>query len=165
MTELLYHVNEQDDVIGPVERSEAHKNNILHRSGMAFILNTKGEVFVQHRANKETFPNCFDSSSAFHVTFGESYDVAVRREVFEELGLKVDLKFIGKFTHHDDPEHEVMATYIGHAEEIPKLDLTEAYSGEWCDMERLRKIIESGDVTPWLRDGFKLLVHHLSLKK
>ncbi|HLD41434.1 MAG TPA: NUDIX domain-containing protein, partial [archaeon] len=97
MPELLYQVDEQDTVLGPIERKEAHKNLRLHRSGMVFIANSKGQIFIQNRAKTETFPDCYDSSSAFHIKFGESYEEAAHRELFEETAIKTELRLIGKF--------------------------------------------------------------------
>ncbi|MBI4175827.1 MAG: NUDIX domain-containing protein, partial [Candidatus Aenigmarchaeota archaeon] len=131
------------------------RTGALHRAGIIFIFNSRGEIFMQHRAKKETFPDCFDASCAFHVAFGETYEEAAERELFEELGIRAELKLISRFTHFDPPENEIVAVFIGHSDETPEVDPEEAYSGEWCMPDRLNKTISEGRVTPWLRDGWK----------
>ncbi len=97
MKEFLYLVDEDDNVLGSVDRDEAHRTLALHRSGISFILNSKREVFLQYRAKtKKTFPGLYDASSSFHVAFGEGYQEAADRELAEEIGIRVPLAQIGE---------------------------------------------------------------------
>ena len=90
--ELLYHVTKEDSVLGSVERSTAHRDQILHRAGMIFVIRSDGRILLQHRSPSKTiFPDCWDSSSSFHVTFGETYEQAARRELKEETGISAQL--------------------------------------------------------------------------
>ncbi|MBU0952915.1 MAG: NUDIX domain-containing protein [Nanoarchaeota archaeon] len=155
--ELLYHVTDADEVLGPIDRDKAHKEERLHRTGMVFVKNTAGKYFIVRRAAKPTFPNCYDSPVSFHVVFGETYDDAAHREYKEETGLDTDLQFIGKFRHYDPPERQIVSVYLAITDEEPRLDVHEAVSGAWYTERDVREIIASGDVTPWLRDGFRLV--------
>src|SRR5712692_7103148 len=63
--ELLYHVTEDDSVLGSIERSRAHQDQILHRSGMIFLIRSDHKVLLQRRSRKKaTFPDYWDSSSS-----------------------------------------------------------------------------------------------------
>jgi isopentenyldiphosphate isomerase len=157
MGELLYHVDENDKVIGSVEREVAHEILLLHRSGMVFLRNSRNKYFITRRANKPTFPNVFDTASSFHVTYGESYDQAVRREFKEETGIETNFRYLGKFVHKDPPEYEMVVVYLAESDKSPFLDPNESLSGEWKTLEEVEKMVAGGNVTPWLRDGFKLL--------
>ena len=56
----------------------------------AYIYNDKGEFLLQQRSrNKEFLPLGWDIHMG-HVLAGESSEEAIRREVFEEIGIKVD---------------------------------------------------------------------------
>ncbi|WP_372368655.1 hypothetical protein [Candidatus Uabimicrobium sp. HlEnr_7] len=44
--EYLYQVNIQDEVLGRIERTEAHQKGILHRAGVVWIFNSKQQVFL-----------------------------------------------------------------------------------------------------------------------
>ncbi len=64
-------VNENDEIIGTMPKSEAHKNGTLHRIAVVYVENPKGKILVQHRAD-----GYLDHSSAGHVDVGESYEQA-----------------------------------------------------------------------------------------
>src|SRR3989454_6568746 len=110
--ELLYHVTKDDSVLGSIERSMAHRDQILHRSGMIFLIRSDDKILLQRRSPKNmTFSDCWDSSSSFHVTFGESYEQAARRELKEETGVSALLTYLGKFSYHVPPENEIVAVF------------------------------------------------------
>lgn len=86
--EWLDLVNEHDQVVGRVTRSEAWANKFLVRVINAFVVNTAGQLWIPRRtAHKRMFPNCLDMSVGGHVEPGESYEAAFQRETFEELNL------------------------------------------------------------------------------
>jgi hypothetical protein len=86
--EWLWHVSEHDEVLGRVERSEAHRSAVRHRAGVVLLRSRDGRVFLTQRAaSKQIFPNTYDTSASFHVSHGESYEAAAQREALEELGL------------------------------------------------------------------------------
>lgn len=75
------------------ERSLVHKDGDLHGSVRIYIFrkvdNNKFEVLLQIRSNdKDSYPGCFDVSSAGHVDLGEEFIDAAVRELNEELGIK-----------------------------------------------------------------------------
>jgi len=155
--ELLYHVREDDSVVGPVERKRAHSEGILHRAGMVFLKRSDGKVLVQCRSKtKDTFPNSYDSSCSFHVRFGETYDEAARRELAEETGITSQLAYIGKFTHFDPPENEVIAVFSSKSDELVKIDLDESSFMEFWSKEEVDSIVDAKSTSPWLKDAWKL---------
>ena len=100
--ELLDLVNEQDQVIGTIWRSQAYEQNKLAslRAVWLLIRNQDGKFWIPRRhASKKTLPNCLDGSAAGHVGSGETYEQAMIREVQEELNINIlDLpyRFVGK---------------------------------------------------------------------
>ena len=74
-----------------VERKEAHKYGILHRTAHVWLF-VKGEdgieVMLQKRSeNKDSNPGCYDISSAGHIPAGDDYIPSAIREAEEELGI------------------------------------------------------------------------------
>ena len=63
MSELLVQVDEQDDVIGSVERLRAHLDDgILHRGLMAVVKNEENKILLTQRSKARTdlgFPPLF----------------------------------------------------------------------------------------------------------
>lgn len=86
--ELLDIVDEADHPVGRATRAVIHAGNLRHRAVHVLWLNSRGELYVQKRAQtKDTFPGCYDSSAAGHLMAGEDYDSAAVRELAEELSL------------------------------------------------------------------------------
>ncbi len=155
--EELYHVAKDDSVVGRVERDQAHDKSILHRSGIVFVVRPDGKILIQNRSpSKRIFPSCYDCSCAFHVTFGESYDEAAKRELREETGITGVLEYLGKFSHYDPPENQIVAVFKCQSHEQIVIDQTEATGANFYSRNEVDRIVALEEVTPWLRDGWKL---------
>ena len=151
-------MREDDSVVGPIERKRAHSEGILHRTGMVFLRRSDGKVLVQRRSKtKDTFPDSYDSSCSFHVRFGETYDEAARRELIEETGISSQLTYLGKFTHFDPPENEIVAVFASQSDEAVKIDPAESSVMEFWSKEEVDGIVDDKSTSPWLRDAWKLL--------
>jgi len=84
-------VNERDEPVGRASRREAHACGLRHRAVHILIWNAAGQVFLQKRSRmKDVAPGLWDSSCSGHVDAGEEYDVSARRELGEELGLRLE---------------------------------------------------------------------------
>ena len=89
--EIFDVVNERDEVVRRERRSEVHRLGLQHRAVHVLIFNRRGEVFLQKRSmRKDTFPGAWDSSASGHLDTGEGYDACAVREVWEELGVKLE---------------------------------------------------------------------------
>lgn len=103
-------VDEQGNPTGQtVERKQAHRNNILHRTAHVWIVRHHGnsiQILLQKRCmEKDSFPGCYDISSAGHIPAGVDYIPSALRELREELGLTIDpaqLIDCGLHRHHAD---------------------------------------------------------------
>lgn len=165
LEEVLYHVNENDEVLGKISRSEAHSKGLLHRAGVVFLMNTEGEVLINRRSSeKQTFPSCYDSSASFHVTYGETYEHSAKRETMEEIKIKAPLEYLGKFIHRDPPEYQIVPVFLCISDEEPIIDPKEFSSQNFCSINEAERIIHNEKITPWLRDGWKILIKHLKKK-
>lgn len=87
-----------------IERSEAHRLGIRHRTAHVWILQKTEDgwqVLLQKRSrNKDSFPGCLDTSSAGHIPAGYEPVESALRELEEELGIRAEaeeLTFIGQF--------------------------------------------------------------------
>ena len=79
------------------------------------LFNSKGELFLQKRAmTKDLLPGYWDTSVGGHVSPGESPEEALKRETFEELGLKeFTYKFIRKYIWESPREKELVYSFTG----------------------------------------------------
>ena len=98
MTEYFDEVDQNDQILKQISRTEAHKHNIMHRAVHIFIQNENDLLLLQRRSsNKDLDPLKWTTSCSGHVDAGESYIEAAVRECREELGIKItesDLKEI-----------------------------------------------------------------------
>lgn len=90
--ELLDIVDENGEPTGKtVERETAHREGIRHRTSHVWILRKKDgktQVLLQKRSrNKDSYPGCYDISSAGHIPAGEGFVGSALRELQEELGV------------------------------------------------------------------------------
>ena len=76
-----------------IEREIAHQKGILHRTAHVWILRKKEDriqILLQKRSDrKDSFPGCYDISSAGHIPAGDGYLKSAVRELKEELGFVV----------------------------------------------------------------------------
>ena len=74
-------------------KSEAHKNGWFHATVHVWLFTSDEKILLQKRAlTKKVFPGLWDISVAGHVAAGEKILASAKREVFEEIGLKLEDK-------------------------------------------------------------------------
>jgi len=160
--ELLYHVTKDDSVLGSIERSKAHLDQILHRAGMIFLARSDGKILLQRRSSSnKIFPNCWDSSSSFHVTFGESYEQAARRELREETGVSALFEYLGKFSYHVPPENEIVAVFSCKSDDSIRFDQAESSEASFHTRDEVSVMARSQAAAPWFGRGWRLLATRL----
>lgn len=112
-------VNELDEVVGKMEKMEAHIKGVLHRAFSVFIFNGKGELLLQQRAfSKYHSAGLWTNACCSHPRPEEENCMAAQRRLKEELGFTTPLTkafdFIYK-TRFDNglTEYELDHVFIG----------------------------------------------------
>ena len=75
----------------------------------------------------------------------------------EETGVSASLKYLGKFIHKHPPEHEIVAVFGCTSDDAIRVNESESSYAIFCSVKQIDKIVSSMKVTPWLRDGWKLV--------
>jgi len=84
--------DEEGKFIGTEYKSIAHRKGLWHKAAHIWIYNSKGQLLLQKRAkNKDTHPRLWDISAAGHVSSGEKPIDSALRELYEELGIKLNV--------------------------------------------------------------------------
>lgn len=150
--ELLDLVNERDEVIEVLPRSEVYKRGLHNfRAINVFIKNSQGQIWIPRRvATKRVFPLCLDMSVGGHVESGETYDFAFTRETQEELGLditKLNWRLIGHFTPHEHGLSAFMQVYEIALDEVTYFNPDDFFEAFWLYPSEVLDRLTAGDIS------------------
>ncbi|MEI8085440.1 MAG: isopentenyl-diphosphate Delta-isomerase [Paludibacter sp.] len=165
-------VDLNDLEIGSIEKMEAHEKALLHRAFSVFIFNSNGELLMQQRAiDKYHSAGLWTNTCCSHPFPGEETLDAANRRLFEEMGLKTELKFSFKFRYkapfdNDLTEHEIDHVFIGNTDEIPQLNVDEVSNYKYMQLEDIQRhiAIEPEQYTVWFRIIFSEFIEKISTK-
>lgn len=110
--EMFDVVDEENNVVGQLSRHEVHRQRLNHRAIHLFVVNKRGDLFLQKRSrHKDVHPGRWDSSCAGHLTAGQDYEEAASRELMEELGVEAPLKLISSLPASRATGYEFVRLY------------------------------------------------------
>lgn len=163
-------VNEKDEVIGYVEKMEAHRKGILHRAISVLVFNDKNEWLLQQRAaHKYHSGLLWSNTSCTHPMQNEEVLDAAHRRLREEMGMESELEKKFSFTykaHLDDNmiEHELDHVFFGVSNSIPDINREEVASYRYVSTEDLQTEITMfpDQFTEWFKMLFERVKAELS---
>jgi len=172
-------VSDLDEVIGEMEKYQAHRTGVLHRAISVYLLrrNQDGvaEILIQKRSeHKIVGAGEWANTACGNVRPGERYvDCAVRR-LREELGIEVaesSLHPLLKFQYsvqcnQEFAEHEMDQVFVGwYHDSEPQLNSIEVSKTEWVDWNNFADKNWQDKIkkpwTPW----FIIMMQNEELKK
>ncbi|MCL1674948.1 isopentenyl-diphosphate Delta-isomerase [Elizabethkingia meningoseptica] len=143
MEEKVVLVTPNDEVLGLMEKIQAHKNGLLHRAFSVFLFNNEGKMLLQQRSsNKYHSPDQWTNACCSHPRENETYlDAAIRR-VNEELGINCQLEEKFHFIYKADVgqglwEHELDRVFIGEYNGEYRLNPDEVSAIRFVTLEEL----------------------------
>jgi isopentenyl-diphosphate delta-isomerase len=158
-SDALILVDPADRPVGHLSKSLCHEGRgVLHRAFSLLIFNRRAELLVQQRAaTKRLWPLYWSNSCCSHPRSAETMDVATRRRLWEELGIRCDLKFLFKFQYQAQfdatgAEHELCSVFIGRSDAHPLANPEEVADWRWMGPEVLQReltVAGSSTYTPW----------------
>lgn len=101
-------------VVGSATRGECHSGSmLLHPVVHLQLFNSKGEIYLQRRPDwKDIQPGRWDTAVGGHVDYGESVEIALRRECREELGIEhFEPKFMCRYIFESSVERELVNSF------------------------------------------------------
>src|SRR5688500_5356318 len=91
-------VDEKDNVVGTMEKMEAHRKGILHRAFSILIFNSKSELLLQKRSTKKYHSGgLWTNACCSHPMPDESLRDATRKRLKHEMGIELQPEFAYKF--------------------------------------------------------------------
>jgi isopentenyl-diphosphate delta-isomerase len=163
-------VDENDNSVGTMEKLEAHRKGLLHRAVSVFIVNHKGEMLLQKRAqSKYHGAGLWSNACCTHPRLNEStLDCAMRR-MQEELGMSCHLapaySFIYKASVENNlVEHEFDYVFVGKYDGVLVPNRNEVEECIFVPLENIEKrLLESPEVfTIWFRTAFVRVNEYLA---
>lgn len=159
MKEEVILVNENDEVIGTMEKLEAHKKGVLHRAFSVFVFNEQGDLLLQKRAyNKYHSAGLWTNTCCSHPRPNEININAASRRLQEEMGLETPLKeqffFIYKTEFENGlTEHELDYVFFGYTDQNPVPNPMEVAEYKWISIEDLKREIKENaeQYTSWFK--------------
>ena len=148
--EILDLVNEKDEVIGQMKRSQVYDERLHNfRVVNAFIKNDRGQLWIPRRSkNKRSAPLCLDMSVGGHVTTGETYNTSFIREAQEEVRIDltvIPFKFLGKFTPDKDGMYAFQQVYEISSNDEPDYNTDDFVEAFWMTPEEIMERLAQGD--------------------
>ncbi len=169
MEEQVVLISENDEVLGLMEKMQAHENGILHRAFSVFLFNDKGELLLQKRAaEKYHSPNQWTNAVCSHPRIGETYLEAANRRLKEELGIETELREKFFFIYKADVgnqlwEHELDHVFTGNYNGNFQLNKEEVSEIRYISMSDLdRELAQNPEnFTEWFKIILDEYKHHL----
>lgn len=155
-------VNEHDDMVGIMNKMEAHKQGLLHRAFSIFIFNSKAEMLLQQRAiTKYHSGGLWTNACCSHPMPGEKTNDAAVRRLHEELGFETPLEKVFDFVYKAEfdnglTEYEFDHVFIGEYE--GKVNINPEEVSEYCykDIPEIKNMLQThpAKFTAWFHLAF-----------
>lgn len=167
MSEILVLVDELDNIIGFDIKENCHLGyGKLHRGFVIFLFDENNKILIQKRSEKKPLYNGFwDASVASHPLKKqegiESYEVAGKRRLTEELGIYEDVQlkrvldyvYYAPFGKYSEREFCVLLVGTYNGEIYPNPDEVADY--KYLSIRDLENEIEKNPYTPWFKIAFE----------
>ncbi len=166
---LLAEVDKNDNVVGKIERWEAHKKGILHR-GVTTAIFYKDYIICQHRKHP-VFNGYLDLTFSTHpffekeklVDMEEAINLSLKREWnINKSDLLYKPEYKGKVYYYSPQkdakyiEHEVCHLYISKVRSLPKVNFEYSYGFSLLTISDLKSLSPvKAFLAPWVWEFFR----------
>ena len=169
MNEQVVLVNEKDEVIGTMDKMQAHLEPILHRAFSVCLFNKHGEILLQKRASdKYHCPGLWTNTCCSHPRMNEDVIDAAKRRLQEEMGIVCDIHKSFHFIYEVQLgnglyEHELDHVFMGEFSGEPQINPIEVEDCKYLSLQAIEHEMANspGKFTPW----FKIIIEKLKEKQ
>lgn len=165
-------VDENDQVLGTMEKIQAHREGLLHRAFSVLIFNDQGKMLIHKRASdKYHCGGLWTNACCSHPRLNEETIDAAKRRLIEEMGFTCDLKYVDSFIYKVDfenglTEHEYDHMFIGKYNDPFQPNPEEVEDWKFLSINEIKKDIEKQPdlYTFWFKNIIKEHLDNIDFK-
>lgn len=158
--EWLPIVDEEGKIIGKAPRSQCHKGEkLLHPVVHLHVFNKSKAIFMQKRPmDKLVQPGKWDTAVGGHISFGENLEESLRREAWEEIGLKeFSAKLFQTYKWESEIETELVYLFVTYDYKGINIHSDEVEEGRFWTKNQIDKNLGKGVFTPNFEHEYKMM--------
>lgn len=164
--EIITLVNKDNEVIGTVPRKQMKFGVDYHRATYILVFTPEQKLVVQKRSATKGFcPSYLGVATGGVVSAGESYLLSAQRELYEELGVELELTCHGLFYTEGESYRiwgKIYSCLYDEKQHGPlTLQASEVESVSLMSVEEILEQQDKLDITP---DTLDALIHYLEEK-
>jgi len=154
--EIVQIVDENNREIAAVSRELMREQNLIHRASYVLVFNKAKELFIQRRTlAKDIYPGYWDVAAGGVVLPGESYEDSAKRELFEEMGIRVETLSCCFDHYYEDENNRVWGRIYRCTHEGPFVLQTEEVA--YGMFVPVRIALNMNRMEPFTPDGMEIL--------
>ncbi len=164
--EWLPLVDEKGAVKGKAPRSHCHKGEkLLHPVVHLHVLNHQRHIFLQKRPDdKLVQPGKWDTAVGGHISFGEQLDEALKREAWEEIGLKeFSAKLVAQYVWETEMEAELVYVFVSYNYKGIHIHSDEVVEGKFWSSKKIKGNLGKDIFTPNFEHEYRMMFAEDSL--
>lgn len=155
--EIFPVVDEKGTVIGKATRGECHNgSHLLHPVVHLHVFNSQGDLYLQKRPDwKDIQPGKWDTAVGGHIDYGETVEEALKREVYEELGISDFVAYaLANYVFESQRESELVYVHRAIYDGPIQPSSNELDGGRFWSIKDIREAIGQGVFTPNFESEF-----------
>ena len=152
-------VDSQGKIIGQATRPSVHRGEkILHPVVHLHVLNKKNLLLQKRSMTKEIYPGRWDTAVGGHILVNETLETALRREAFEELGLKdFSARLLQVYRWDSGLESELVYMFTTYDFRELNINRHEVSEAKFWTVNQLKKAVGEKIFTPVLEHELSIL--------
>lgn len=153
-------VDETGKVTGQAPRSQVHNGSkLLHPVVHMHVVNRNKAILLQKRPETKLIqPGKWDTAVGGHISVGETLEQALRKEAFEEIGLKeFSAKLLQVYKWESEVEAELVYLFVTHDFKNYHVHSDEVVEARFWTRNQIEKQLGKNVFTPNFEHEFRLL--------
>jgi len=149
--EWLPVVEPDGKIVGKAPRSTCHDGTkLLHPVVHLHVLTPNKHLYLQKRPeNKLVQPGKWDTAVGGHIAFGEDIQTALKREAYEEIGLReFSARPLGVYLFESELEKELVYSFLSFDYKAIRLHSEEVTEGRFWSKKQIEDNLGKGVFTP-----------------